>query len=73
MKLSDIMGNAGLSFYAQVALVIFFGVFIAVTLYTWKPSRRAELDDAAMIPLNDDLQVAHAAIAAAPTARTQER
>ena len=49
MKLSDIMGNAGLSFYAQVALVIFFGVFIAVTLYTWKPSRRAELNDAAMI------------------------
>lgn len=73
MKLSDIMGNAGLSFYAQVALVIFFGVFIAVTLYTWKPSRRAELNDAAMIPLNDDLQVAHAGNTAAPTARTQER
>lgn len=69
MKLSDIMSNAGLSMYAQVALVIFFGVFVAVTLYTWRPSRRAELDAAAMIPLNDDLQVAQVA----STARTQER
>jgi cbb3-type cytochrome oxidase subunit 3 len=61
MKLSDIMGNAGLSFYAQVALVIFFGVFVAVTLYTWKPSRKQELDEAAMLPLNDELPVARAA------------
>lgn len=68
MKLSDIMANAGLSFYAQVALVIFFGVFVAVTLYTWKPSRRGELHDAAMIPLNDDLPVARVAT----TSRTQE-
>ena len=28
MKLSDIMGNAGLSMYAQVALLIFVVVFI---------------------------------------------
>lgn len=68
MKLSDIMGNAGLSFYAQVALVIFFGVFCAVTLYTWKPSRKRELDDAAMIPLNDEPLVARAA----STSRAQE-
>ena len=54
MKLSDIMGNAGLSFYAQVALVIFLGVFIAVTIRTWAPSRKRELDEASMIPLNDE-------------------
>ncbi len=73
MKLSDIMAAAGLSFYAQVALVIFFGVFIAVTIYTWKPSRRAELRDAAMLPLNDDLQAVRVASAATSTARAQER
>ena len=53
MKLSDIMGNAGLSMYAQVALVLFLGVFIAITIRTLAPSRRRELDEAAMIPLND--------------------
>jgi cbb3-type cytochrome oxidase subunit 3 len=61
VKLSDIMGNAGLSFYAQVALVIFFGVFIAVTLHTWAPSRRRAMQDAAMLPLNDELPAARAA------------
>lgn len=53
MKLSDIMGNAGLSMYAQVALVLFLGVFIAITIRTFAPSRRRELAEAAMIPLND--------------------
>jgi cbb3-type cytochrome oxidase subunit 3 len=63
MKLSDIMGNAGLSMYAQVALVIFLAVFIAVTIRTWAPSRRREMDEAAMLPLNDEL----------PAVRGQER
>lgn len=54
MKLSDIMGNAGLSIYAQIALVIFLGVFIAVTIRTYAPSRRREMLDAAMLPLNDE-------------------
>ncbi len=68
MKLSDIMGNAGLSIYAQVALVLFLGAFIAITIRTWAPSRRRELDEASMIPLNDELPVARSA--SAP--RTQE-
>lgn len=55
MKLSDMMGNAGLSMYAQVALVIFILVFVAIIIRTWLPSRRQELRDAAMIPLNDDV------------------
>ncbi|MEQ1691499.1 MAG: cbb3-type cytochrome c oxidase subunit 3 [Gemmatimonas sp.] len=57
MKLSDIMGNAGLSMYAQIALLIFLAVFIAIVIRTWAPSRRRELQDAAMIPLNDELPV----------------
>ena len=55
MKLSDIMGNAGLSMYAQVALLLFLAVFIAVIIRTWAPSRRLELEEAAMLPLNDEL------------------
>jgi len=63
MKLSDIMGNAGLSMYAQVALIMFLAVFIAVTIRTWVPSRKREMDEAAMLPLNDEL----------PAVRGQER
>lgn len=53
MKLSDIMSHAGLSFYTQVALVLFLTVFFAVAIRTFLPSRRQELDDAARIPFND--------------------
>jgi cbb3-type cytochrome oxidase subunit 3 len=53
MKLSDIMSNAGLSMYAQVALVIFLAVFIAITIRTYLPSRKQELDDASRLPLDD--------------------
>jgi cbb3-type cytochrome oxidase subunit 3 len=66
MKLSDIMGNAGLSMYAQVALVLFLGVFIAIIIHTWAPSRRRELHDASMIPLNDELPEARSASAPRP-------
>ena len=53
MKLSDIMSGAGLSIHAQVALVIFFGVFIAIVARTFSPSRRAAQDEAARLPLDD--------------------
>ena len=55
MKLSDIMSAANLSSYAEVALVIFCAVFIAIVIRTWAPSRRAELEAAARIPLDDDV------------------
>jgi cbb3-type cytochrome oxidase subunit 3 len=53
MKLSDIMAAAGLSFYAQVALVLFLIVFIAIAIRTFLPSRRQELDEASRLPLDD--------------------
>jgi cbb3-type cytochrome oxidase subunit 3 len=59
MKLSDIMSNSGLSMYAQVALVLFLGVFIAITIRTYAPSNRKMLDDAALLPLSDGVTVAH--------------
>jgi cbb3-type cytochrome oxidase subunit 3 len=54
MKLSDIMAAAGLSFYAQVALVLFLIVFVAIAIRTFLPSRARELDAAARLPLDDE-------------------
>ena len=62
------MGNAGLSMYAQVALLIFFAVFIAIIIRTWAPSRRGELQEASMLPLNDELPSTRPA----PASRAQE-
>lgn len=54
MKLSDIMSYAQLSAYTEIALVLFLGVFIAITVRTFLPSRRQELEAAARLPLEDD-------------------
>ena len=54
MKLSDIVGHAGLAFYTEVALVVFFVVFVGVVVRTWSPSRRAELEAQRLLPLAPD-------------------
>jgi cbb3-type cytochrome oxidase subunit 3 len=54
VKLSDIMGNAGLAFYAEVALVIFMAVFVLITVRLFMPSAQQELQEAARLPLDDD-------------------
>ena len=54
MSLSDLMGHAGLAWYAEVALVIFLVVFAAVVARTFAPGRRADHDRAAQLPLHDD-------------------
>lgn len=59
MKLSDIMSNSGLSMYAEVALVLFLAVFIAITIRTFLPSRQRALDEAARLPLDDGAVIAH--------------
>ncbi len=59
MKLSDIMSHAGLSMYAQVALILFVGVFVLVTIRTFAPSNRRAMHEASMLPLDDGTTVAH--------------
>lgn len=54
MKLSDIVGHAGLAFYTEVALVLFLVVFVAVVVRTWRPSRKAELEAQRRLPLEPD-------------------
>ena len=53
MRLSDIMGHAGLSTYAEVALVIFLIAFLLITLSVFAPSRKREFDEASRMPLDD--------------------
>jgi cbb3-type cytochrome oxidase subunit 3 len=64
MKLSDIMSYAQLSFYTEVALVLFLGVFVAISIRTFMPSRQSELEAASRLPLEDDVVL---------TPRTTER
>jgi cbb3-type cytochrome oxidase subunit 3 len=54
MKLSDVVSHAGLALYAEIALILFFGVFVAVLLRTWRPSDRDELEAQRMLPLEPE-------------------
>lgn len=56
MKLSDIMGHADLAIYAQVALVLFLAVFLAVAIRVFRPSNKAALEAAGAMALHDDVQ-----------------
>lgn len=53
MRLSDIMSYMDLAFYPKVAMAIFAGVFLLVLIRVWRASR-AEMSEAARIPLDDD-------------------
>lgn len=59
MKLSDVVSHAGLSFYAETALVIFAFVFLAVVAYLF--IRGAALERYAAMPLADDVAGAKSA------------
>jgi cbb3-type cytochrome oxidase subunit 3 len=53
MKLSDLMGSAGLSRYAEIALIVFLAVFALIVVRTFWPSRRPEMDRMGRLPLED--------------------
>ena len=54
MKLSDIMGHANLAIYAEIAMVLFMAVFIAVAIRIWLPSKAKDHAEAARLPLDDE-------------------
>lgn len=54
MRLSDIMANAGLSGYAEIALVLFLVAFVAIVVRIFWPGRRREMDAASRMPLDDE-------------------
>lgn len=53
MKLSDIMGNAGLSIYAEVALVLFLAAFVAIVWWVFRPAARTRWQQDAQLPFED--------------------
>lgn len=54
MSLTEIMSNAGLSRYAEVALLLFFFAFLVIIWRIFRPARRAWFERQARIPLDDD-------------------
>ncbi len=57
MKLSDIIGNSGLSIYAQIALVIFVAAFVAILIWLFRPGSTERFRRDAQIPLDDETPV----------------
>jgi cbb3-type cytochrome oxidase subunit 3 len=48
------MSNAGLSGWAEAALVLFMAAFVAIVAWTFWPSRKPAYDRASRLPLEDD-------------------
>jgi cbb3-type cytochrome oxidase subunit 3 len=57
MKLTDIMGAAGLASWAEVGLVVSFIVFTAIVAYVFVVRSRASYEDARRLPLDDDPEI----------------
>ncbi len=51
-SISDVVGASGLSHYAEIALIIFFAVFVAVAIRAMF-TNRAAIDRAAHLPFDD--------------------
>lgn len=54
MSLTEIMSNAGLSRYAEVALLLFVFAFVMIVWRIFRPSQRQALEQQARLPLDDD-------------------
>ena len=54
MRLSDAVGSAGLSVFAEVALVIFFATFVGIVVWTFARRNKARYDKMRGMPLDDD-------------------
>jgi cytochrome c oxidase cbb3-type subunit 3 len=53
MRLSDVVAHGGLAFYAEVALILFFAVFVGVLMRVFLAASRAERERIARLPLDD--------------------
>jgi len=53
MSLSDIVGAADLTTWAEIALVIFFVIFVGIVYYVFS-RRRGAWEHERRLPLNDD-------------------
>lgn len=53
MRLSEIMGEAGLEAFAEIGLLIFAILFFGVLVYTFAKRNRGTFDRARRAPLDD--------------------
>ncbi len=53
MSLTDLMSGMKLSSWPTMALVVFMTVFVAILWRTFRKSARAEMSQAAQLPLDD--------------------
>ncbi|HET6343359.1 MAG TPA: hypothetical protein VFH51_00450 [Myxococcota bacterium] len=54
MRLSDLMSQMHLTFYPEVGLVMFLGIFAAVVVHVVRGSRGAGWEDVSRLPLTED-------------------
>ena len=73
MRLSEIMGKLSLASWPQLALIIFFVVFVAVVARVYSKRRKKEYEDASMLPLHDGTEPMHPREGVSPRAKTQDR
>jgi cbb3-type cytochrome oxidase subunit 3 len=60
IRLSDVVGASGLSFYAIVAMLLFLFAFVLVLFNIYAPSRRAAHRRAALLPFDEGVSAAPA-------------
>ena len=54
MGLADLVSHAGLSRYAEAALVLFMAAFVAIVVWTFAPGCGREMREAGRMPLDDE-------------------
>ena len=59
MSLTEIMSNAGLTRYAEWALLLFLFAFLLILVRLFRPSQRVELEAQAKLPLEDEPSPRH--------------
>jgi cbb3-type cytochrome oxidase subunit 3 len=52
-RLSDIVGNQGLSFFIEIALILFFVLFIGILIYSFFLLKKESVDKWSHLPLDD--------------------
>jgi len=71
VSLGDIIGNMDLTTFPKVALVIFMGVFAAVTFRAITLGRRLDIDRAARLALEEDEREGPCGLEQGPETRDQ--
>jgi len=71
-SIADVVGASGLAGYAEVALLLFFLVFVVVSVRALA-TNRASIERAARLPLDDDIPISPPDRASATASSVRER